>query len=1749
MNVAINWLGSRKALASAVALLLVFGVAVVWIDHVASGGPGHERARSAAPTYRSVVMTDTPISYWRFGESSGTTAADEQGINAGVVGGGTVTEGVPGAVPGSDKAMRFDGGRVYTGTASSLNPNNFTIEAWFKIKDGWTGYGLIYRWRTFGQIVGVSNGVVSASVYGASGAGYGITAPSSSRDGKWHHLAFTKDSSQIKLYIDGALIGTQAMTEPPRYGFDDVYPDTTGAAWGWDGNYYANPNPYYGDLDEVAIYNHALSASRVLAHVAAGGLSVPRGQTFGPCTRKNRNCTTVRRADPVDTATGAFVHEATDTAVPAPGVPFTFTRSYTSGDTTSGPLGAGWTHSYNASLATTATNATFRAEDGAQLGFTLQPDGSYVSDPGVLSTLKSVAGGYTVTRLDGVVYAFDTNGILTNIRDLTGKGVTLAHASGLLSSATDAAGRTATFTYSSGLLTRLALSDGRHIDYTYTAGQLTGVTDVRGKTTTYRYDTAGRLDKETDPNGHTVVENVYDANGRVTDQYDPLGKHTTFAWDPATQTSTMTDAVGATWIDHYDDNVIIDSVEPSGTTTVTHDANVNPSILTDKRGFVCAATYDDAGNLLALTAPASVGGFTQTWVYDSKNNPTSYTDGRGNTTTYAYDSAGRLITTTLPGSVTQTITYDSAGNVATATDADGHTTTYTYDAAGDRTSATTAGGNKTTYAYDTAGRVLTTVDPRGNATGASPANFTTTYTYDAGGHGLTATDPLGETTTHTYDAAGNLASTTDPLGKTTTYAYDAANELIVTRAPDGSTTQTSYDDRGLVASSTTGEGTVTSYTYDGEGHALAMTDPRGKTWTYGYDANGNQTASTDPLNHTTTTTYDALNRPVTLTDANGHATTYAYDPNSNRTAVTDARGQTTTYAYNALNRLTSVTNPLGKTTTYAYDNAGNQLSITSPLGNKTTSAYDADNRLVNQDDPLGNASGGNPAAHRTTYGYDAAGNQTAVTDPLHILTNSTFDAAGRLTSRTTDANLLKHTTSYTYDNLGRLATVTSPDGAVTAYGYDVVGNLTSRTDANHHITTYTYDKDQHLTGLTNALGNHWTYTYDAAGNRVTTADAIANAAANPALGTTTATYDNAGRLTGIDYSDTTPDVSYTYDNVGNRIGMSDGAGTESRTYDNANHLKSVTRGANTISYAYDAAGQLIGRNYFGLRATSLDYDADGRLVAATAAGEPTTYTYDPAGQLLTTSLPNGYIATNTWDAAGHQTSVTNAKDGAILSSFQYRVGNEGDPLDITTPNGIDTFNRDAAGRLTEDCHAASCAVYSPDLTKWTYDGVGNRLTESVGAATTTYTYNAADEMTGWGVAGQSLTTATYDADGRQTTAGPVTSYRYDMAGHLHSATLAGGVTTAYGYDGDGNRVTTETGTVPTSQLWDTNLPVPQLAAEETPLGVTLRDYTYGLRRISVRDTTTRAESYYLTDRLGSVANITDANANTQWTYSYSPFGKTTSATQGTTIAPQLNTTALPNQMRFNGEQLDLTTHLYDLRARDYNPATGRLTTTDPLSPPLDDPYVAAYVYASDRPTVETDPSGERPTGPHKSAVAIPSGLPVDGWQSLRGAPLALREGGSLVGDIAGGALAGIALDVILAEPAGGADDEVMTYCTYCENHPAYLFRGGSSSNTNLTPRLGKDTDGWPQNGLSTYFNPARACRGQSKVQILSVDRLHVVPGLMLQNDYADLDHVFLEGATKQTHLEWARSRDNAASNPHALTVGAVASVAGQQFCQ
>jgi RHS repeat-associated protein len=627
--------------------------------------------------------------------------------------------------------------------------------------------------------------------------------------------------------------------------------------------------------------------------------------------------------------------------------------------------------------------------------------------------------------------------------------------------------------------------------------------------------------------------------------------------------------------------------------------------------------------------------------------------------------------------------------------------------------------------------------------------------------------------------------------------------------------------------------------------------------------------------------------------------------------------------------------------------------------------------MTSQVEPRGNVSGGTPADYTWMYEHDNADHLTKITSPdpdgsgsqTPLVSQRVYDPAGNIQT-VTDANT--HVTSHGYDEANHLITITAPDpdgtgplaAPITSYTYDDVGNLQRRTDANNHVTTYGYDDANHLSlvtgpdpdgagALTSAVTS---YGYDENGNRTTRTDANGNATPTAGDGQTLYTYDVLNRLKTIDYADTTPDVSLVYDANSSRTQLTDGSGTETSVYDALNRPTSVARGSDTFSYGYDPAGNMTKRTYPDGTVVDYGFDDDGRLQTAASGGLTTSYGYDAAANLTQTTLPsgNGHVETRVYDRAGRPTEVKNAKGTITLSRFVYTLDPAGNPLSETrsgATSSTTTYKYDNLDRITETCfQLLSCGLPTSPFIRWTYDGVGNRLTEARATGTTSYTYDNADRLLTRGP-----TSYSYDQNGNTTSIG-LRTFSWDLENRLKSTT-SGLTTITYSYNGDGKRLQASSGSQAsdkTNYLWDTSFGLPQIALERDGANALLRRYLYGMSRLSMYSG--GASYYYNYDRLGSVANLTSSTGASQWTYAYEPFGTTRTETKNNNKAPT-------NLMKFAGELLEGSTSLYHLRARQYEPASGHFLTTDPLAPVLTDPPVAAYVYAKNRPGVLVDPSG------------------------------------------------------------------------------------------------------------------------------------------------------------------------------------------------
>jgi RHS repeat-associated protein len=910
--------------------------------------------------------------------------------------------------------------------------------------------------------------------------------------------------------------------------------------------------------------------------------------------------------------------------------------------------------------------------------------------------------------------------------------------------------------------------------------------------------------------------------------------------------------------------------------------------------------------------------------------------------TYTFDTQGRLTQLKDRNNRTLTLAYNVDGKLATLTDTVGRIITFTHNGSGLLTGISMADGRTVGFAY-TSGRLTTVTDVR---TG------TITYEYDGSGRLTNIKDQNNHyVVRNTYGGDGRVTQQLDPLGNQSTFSWNPTTQTSTMTDARNNQWKDVYSGNVLIKRIDPLNNTTT-YDYDESLNQTRVTDPRGNTTGMTYDIGGNlvHRSAPAPLNYQEWFSYDAKNNLVSHLNGRGNAANYGYDTAGNLTSMTQPGNILTQYGRDSggTGLLVSLTDPRSKVTTFEYDTVGNRNKVTTPLGFITTMGYDSAGRMTSLVEPRGNVQGGNPELYRWTYTYDAAGNRLTESDPLGNVVTWTYDPIGNVASRK-DQN--DRTTSYAYNAADELTSVTAPGSIVTSYGYDTVGNLITRTDPKFHATTYAYDSANRLTSVTSPTSQLWTYEYDAAGNRTKMVDAIGNSTSgDPNDGTTTYGYDALNRLTSINYSDSTPDSTFAYDASSNRTSMVDGSGTETYSYDSLDRLTGVTRGSANFVYQYDAASNLTQRTYPDGTVVDYAYDNDSRMSSVTTGGNSTSYTYDAADNLVQTTLPsgNGYIETRTYDRAARITEVKNAKSGITLSNFTYTLDPVGNPTAVTTVGGSVTYVYDSLNRLTEACYQASCPGQSDPFVRYAYDDVGNWTTETRPAGATTFVYNNADQLTTKTGPGGTVN-YTYDQNGNQTAAGSRT-FTYDMANRMASTT-SGGSTINYTYDGEGKRLQGSTGAQPSNKrnyLWDRNAELPLLIREADGNDALIRRFVYGIELISM--TTGGSDFYYHHDRLGSTANLTSSTGSAQWTYSFEPFGSIRTSVQNDQNAPT-------NLMRFTGELLDTTPGLYHLRARQYDPATGRFLQRDPFDGTIRDSYVGTYVYSRNQPTVAVDPSG------------------------------------------------------------------------------------------------------------------------------------------------------------------------------------------------
>ncbi len=1247
--------------------------------------------------YSNAVRANSPLVYYPLDDLSGDLAGRVAFDQSGNCRNGSYA---PGLAPTSrGVSVPGTGGSIIANSQTLPGAPPVSVEIWIRTTSNGTAwaYGSTAPYDIDLRLVSGNPGIWVLNVDG--GQALHGTLPGNTFDGNWHQLVFTQDASNTVVYVDAVATTIIFCDRTCIPHWSEPIPG--------DGLELGNSNlnvsgngtvPLAGDLGDFSIYNSMLSASDVAAHYnAATNPFLPLTPQQLP-TDSNasipQSCTCQdHQGSPINTASGAFYHTFTDFSIPGRGIPLNLTRTYSSVFAAqNGPLGYGWTDSYNMSLSRDSVtgDVTISQENGAQVAFT-PVSGGYTAPPRVAATLSvdSSTSDYLFRRDAQNLYTFSPSGQLIKETDRNGYVTSLVYnLTGQLATVTEPAGRKLSFTWTGGHITAVTDPLGRKVTFTYDApGNLASAADPVANLTNFTYDSSHHVLSMIDPRGG-VVTNTYNAQGRVTSQSDPMGRTTSFAYSGDNQsaaggTTTITDSKGNVTLENYQDGLLMSATYGSGTTSAAiwtyqrDPATLGITQISDPNGHITTKSYDASGNLLTQTRPGSR---TTTYTYNPINEPLTVTDPLGVTTTMTYDAAGNLLSRTTPlgaslFAVTRYAYADTAhpGEVTSITNPNGKVTTYTYDANGDRTAVTDPLGDKTSIAYNVDGWPVAVTDPKGKVT---------KITYDTRGQPISNTDPLGHVSTYGYDANGNLTTITDPQGHTTTTAYDKDNEATVVTRADATTQGSGYDADGNVISQTNALGNVITYTYDPLNHLASMTDPLSRTTSYRHDGLGNLLSTTLPDGQVTTDGYDADNELVSISYSDGktHNVTMTYDAAGRRVQMTDGTG-TSSWTWDALDRMTSSKFGAGATVTYGYDLDGNQTNIAYPAGTVTRS-YDAADRLINVKDWLGNVikfaydkdgdltSETFPSTTKLadTFSYDSADQLSGITDKHGTTTIASFgysrNADGLVTSEKNTAVPPPTTSRYGYNPINELTTDNS-----TSYAYDAADNITRLINGS----SLSYDAAQQLGSLTNGSSTT-TYSYDTQGNRLS---------AKPSSGIAASyAWDQANRLV-ADSSGTTSS-SYAYDGDGLRMGKTVGTTTQSFLWDESGPL-SLILSDGTNDYIYGVAGLPI-EQITGLTVTDYHHDQLGstRLLTNRTGAKVATYTYDAYGNLtgtgtVTTPLRYSgqyqdsesqlyYLHARYYDPTTAQFLTVDPAVGITTAPYAYVAGN---PLNANDPTGLD----------------------------------------------------------------------------------------------------------------------------------------------------------------------------------------------------------------------------------------------------------------------------------------------------------------------------------------------------------------------------------------------------------------------------------------------------------------------------------------------
>ncbi|HEY3607053.1 MAG TPA: RHS repeat-associated core domain-containing protein [Pseudonocardiaceae bacterium] len=933
----------------------------------------------------------------------------------------------------------------------------------------------------------------------------------------------------------------------------------------------------------------------------------------------------------------------------------------------------------------------------------------------------------------------------------------------------------------------------------------------------------------------------------------------------------------------------------------------------------------------------------------------------------------------------------------------------------------------------------------------------TKATYDAAGRVLTATDALGHTTTTAYTPpdGGPLTQkvVTNPICAATPTAVGCAN-----------TSEIHDPGRGVVTQSTNEANHKTSAQYDALGRLVAVWAPgfvkglsaANITYSYQLRNNGPEAVTTNTLIDDGASSNNLNYRTsVALSDAMGQTLQTQSVGENGAMLASDTRYDSHGWVIDTNNRYATNGTPgttlisvadaaVNSRTRTAHDGSGRATLVSQYNGLTATSAL----QTVHGGDrtsTIGRLADGttfDPSVTASTTITDVRG----ATIELDQYTGAPNVAGATVTGPATGtipgtAGTLA--TTYTLDALGQLTGVKDSAGDQWTNVYDLLGRTTKRTDPDTGTTTTVYDNDGNIASTTDADNHVLSYQYDLLNRSIAQYDSLTQNAGTQVAATLWDT-EQKGKLT----STSTTNVTLANGTTGTIVNQANGYDTAGRpggsiitipagetglagTYTTATAntstglLTSTTPAAmpgspaETIRTSYNTLGDATSTTGYNAYVSAAAYTPYGEAAQLTlgASNAPVwlTYAYQPQTRQIAETNVSAQLALPQLDDTSY-TYNADQRTTAITDVQGYGA---------TAPVEQQCYAYDALNRLTQAYTAAqptsdgSCptnpatagntAVGGPQpyWTTWTFDQLGQRQSQDQHAVagqttdtTATYTYgqtghaHALDTTAVTGPSGhQNLTGYVYDNNGNVTTyptAGPAgtQTLTWSPQGRMTSDTTTPGDNTTQVNDADGNQLITRDSTTNTDTLY---LPGEQLAYN-TKTGTTtgIRHYTDGAATIAERVGGGNPQ-YLVGDQHGTNQLSIDSVTMNTTRRQMDPYGNQIGTVSGGTW---------PDQRGFLNNPQNTATGLVDIGARQYDPATGRFLTTDPLLETAGPQQLNGYTYSANNPVNTSDPTGKMamPVGGGNDVTTPPPPPPSNGNtdQGTSGADQCWGPGGNWI---------------------------------------------------------------------------------------------------------------------------------------------------------